>query len=126
MKLTIRLLSTLILPLVIMYIYKNVACMYSDTDTIYRIICRKAWIEGLMLYCAFNIFNLGTIFLNFSFSISKRWIGSIVLYIIAYGIIAFPYMIVSFFNFKFSGFIHFLPVLFLIDYFTDNLNRKKE
>lgn len=126
MKLIIRLLLTLLLPLVIIYFYKYIACIYKDTDTMFRIICRSAWVEALILYSAFNIFNLATIIFNFSTSIFMRWIGSVTIYIVVYGIIAFPYMIVSFFNFKFSGFIHFLPILFLIDYFTDNLIRKKQ
>lgn len=124
MKQLIRIIYLLFMPSAILYLYKSIGCFYQSTSEVCDMICFIGWKEGLLLCGIFNIYNLAEIIYKLSNNIYRRWIWIIIWYIIIFGVMAFPYMVISLINIKFSGFLHLLPVLFTIDYLFDFYSKK--
>ena len=121
MKLLIRLVITSILPLLLIYMYKLLASAYADTNALCNQVSLFSWKEALLLHFIFVLYNLVELVYKIYSSIVRKWVWITIWYIIVYGCIALPYMIISLIDFRYSGFLHFLPIISLIDYYTQKI-----
>jgi hypothetical protein len=98
-------------------LYRQTICHFANDQNDAGLICDLTWKDGLILLCCYAVIRPLSFVLNFN-TILQRLIATAVLYIIAYGLIAWPYMIVSFFQpLPRHVFVHGLALLAGIEYF---------
>jgi hypothetical protein len=97
---------------VIGYAYKSIVCHYATDDSSgWSLICVLNWKDGIILLCCYSVVKIVSPLLGFD-TIGKRILYTIGLYCIAYGLLAWPYLIASFFQpFAVNVFVHGLLLL---------------
>jgi hypothetical protein len=93
-------------------------------------ICNFKWKDGFILLCCYSIVKLVSGLLDFD-RILKRVLIAFGLYCVAYGLIAFPFFLASFFQpFPINVFLHALILIIVIEFVFDRSNlsfgRRKE
>ncbi len=77
-------------------IYKNIICSFSNSSSDADFICEFKWKDGFILLCSYVLVKLVSLLLGFN-TLTKRIMFTLSLYCIAYSIIAFPFLLASFF-----------------------------
>jgi len=78
-------------------VYKYSVCQFDTKSPDAELICILNWKDGFILICCYAIVKGLSHILRFE-TISKRILITLLLYCICFGIIAWPYLIVSFFQ----------------------------
>lgn len=79
------------------FAYKWLMCHFEDQLGDAGLICALNWQDGFILICSYAIVKIQSHILGFK-TISKRLLITLGLYCFSYAIIAFPYLLVSFFQ----------------------------
>jgi len=101
----------------ILILYKYLICKFQTQSYGFEVICDLAWKNGL-IYCI--TFTISTIILRnsliFGFSYLFKILLTFLLYVLIFGVIAFPYMYVSFLHpFASNSLFHVSGLLLLFD-----------
>lgn len=123
MKLLIKISLLVFIPFFLIYIYKNLICSFNTDNFPVGIICRSGWKFGFIICLIFSLYSLFQIVFMFPYNLIEKWLWILGIYIFGLGIFAFPYMLVSFVNIEFSGFLHFLPILFSLDLLSKRIEK---
>lgn len=98
------------------FLYRQAICHFANDQNDAGLICDLSWKDGLILLCCYAVIRPLSFILHFN-TILQRLIATTVLYIIAYGLLAWPYMIASFFQpLPRNIFIHSIVLLLLVEY----------
>ncbi len=99
-KITTYILQT-VMPIVFVLgigiVYKHIICSMSSSSEDADFICDMNWKDGFILICSYCVIKFLSPILEFD-SMIKRLFITACLYFIAYGFIAFPFILVSFFQ----------------------------
>jgi len=97
-------------------LYRYIICNFSESSDDADFICDLNWKDGFILTCCYSIIKLFiSPILEFN-SVLSRVIATIVLYIISYAVIAFPFLLASFFQpFLLNVFFHCLIIITAIE-----------
>lgn len=136
MKKGYQYLLNILLPIFILValslLYKKIMCHLGSTSENARFICELQWKDGAFLLFSYSIVKLLSSILDFN-SIVKRMLVTLGLYCLSYGLMAFPYLLASFFQpFLVNSFIHILllilgiEILFLRIFSTRSIYDNKE
>jgi len=99
--------------------YKLIVCNFAQSSSNAEFICEVNWKDGFIFLCCYSIVKLLSPFLSFD-SIRKRIVITTGLYCITYGIIAFPYLIASFFQpLIINVFLHVFAIVIAIEILFD-------
>lgn len=120
-----------LLPVVIIFIllwgYKTIICGIASYSIHADLICNLNWKDGFILTCCYSFTRLIASKIGIS-TIGTRLITTFVLYNIIYSILAFPYLLSSYFQpLVRNSFIHiFFLLTFLEIYFysINNVNKR--
>ena len=126
MRISIKIFLLIVAPFMLLFIYKYLACLLSDVQDSFDMICFSEWKTGLIICIIFVVYSLHQMIIQFSNNLYLKWTFILVTYILVFGIIALPYMIVSFVNIEFSGFLHFIPILLSLDLFSRWLEKRAQ
>jgi len=125
-ELILKLAFKFLLPLVLIYFYKEIGCRFENVNRNLDMMCFIGWKEALILYVCYLTFSF--YFWEISpegFAIrGVKWILIVIAYFISYGAFALPYMVISIIDIEISGFWHFLPIFILIDFYSEKLFQK--
>jgi len=98
--------------------YKKVICnvaVSTNSESNFRFICEFKWKDGIFLLSSYCIVKLLSSILKFD-TIFKRLLLTVLLYCFAYGIIAFPFLIASFFQpIEINVFVHVFILIVIIE-----------
>jgi len=96
-------------------VYKYSVCQFDTKSPDANLICNLNWKDGFILICCYAIVKGLSQILGFE-TISKRLLITLMLYCISFGIIAWPYLITSFFQpFLVNVFAHALCLIVFIE-----------
>ena len=126
MRISIKIFLLIVAPFMLLFIYKYLACLLSDVQDSFDMICFSEWKTGLIICIIFVVYSLHQMIIQFSNNLYLKWTFILVTYILVFGIIALPYMIVSFVNIEFSGFLHFIPILLSLDLLSRWLEKRAQ
>lgn len=95
------------------YTFKSLKDKGSD----YELIAVLNWVDGFFLVVSFSIIQIfANIFQKLKNKVLLRWILIAIIYILLYGIFAFPNMIVSFLqSLKVNSLLHFTILLLILE-----------
>jgi len=113
----------IIVPFLLLYAYRSIACFYSNKNFVFDMICSSDWSLGLIICIIFSYVSLYEIAFEFSANIFLKWLIIILAYIFVVGVLYFPLMIVSFINFDSSSFLHFIPILISLDLINKRIEK---
>jgi len=113
----------IIVPFLLLYAYRSIACFYSNKNFVFDMICSPNWSLGLIICIIFSFVSLYEIAFEFSANIFLKWLIIILAYIFVVGVLYFPLMIVSFINFDSSSFLHFIPILISLDLINKRIEK---
>ena len=119
MKKIYQYVSYAILPIVLLLalctLYKRIMCYFANSSPDASFVCEFKWKDGFVLLCCYTVVRLLSPVLEFN-SVLKRLIITIALYCLVYALIAFPFLLASFFQpFSVNVFIHVLIMIILIE-----------
>jgi hypothetical protein len=123
----IQFLINILLPIACVWIvavlYTVILCKFANNDlSDAGFICTFNWKDGFILLCSYSIVKLVSGLLDFD-RILKRVLISLGLYCVAYGLIAFPFFLSSFFQpFLVNVFLHSLILIIVIEIVFDRTN----
>ena len=97
------------------FLYVKLICHFSSLSEDLDLICALEWKDGVFLGSSYIVIKFLSVILDLN-TITKRITGSLLLYLVSYGIFAFPYMISSFFQpLLVNSFLHVLLMIFGIE-----------
>ena len=98
------------------FLYRQTICHFANDQNDAGLICDLSWKDGFILLCCYAVIRPLSFILHFN-TILQRLIATSVLYVIAYGLLAWPYMLSSFFQpLRRNVFMHGLALLLFIEY----------
>lgn len=121
MKKVFQYIYYVVFPVILIFIigilYRKFICNYANSSDDANFICEFKWKDGFILICSYAIVKLISPLLGFDTSL-KRILITIGLYIFTYSLIAWPFMLASFFQpFLINTFVHTIIVIILIETF---------
>ena len=126
MRISIKIFLLIVAPFMLLFIYKYLACLLSDVQDSFDMICFSEWKTGLIICIIFVVYSLHQMIIQFSNNLLQKWVWILVMYIFLVGALFFPYLLSSFINIKFSGFIHFIPILLSLDLLSRWLEKRAQ
>jgi hypothetical protein len=97
------------------FAYKFIICRFQNVSEDASFICTFKWKDGLILICCYSVIKLVSKILDFK-TISRRLLITVGLYCIVYGLLAWPFLIASFFQpFLVNVFVHTLLLIIIIE-----------
>jgi hypothetical protein len=97
------------------FTYKAIICHFQDVSEDASFICTFKWKDGLILICCYSVVKVVSKILDFK-TISRRLLITFGLYCVAYGILAWPFLMASFFQpFPVNVFVHALLIIIAIE-----------
>ncbi len=98
------------------FLYRQTICHFANDQNDAGLICDLSWKDGFILLCCYAVIRPLSFILHFN-TILQRLIATSVLYVIAYGLLAWPYMVSSFFQpLPRNVYMHGLALLLFIEY----------
>lgn len=102
--------------------YKALFCWLSESINVLGLVCRNNWHDGLFFCISFTIAKMID-FEKENTSAFSVFIKSIIIYVLIYGLFAFPYMIVSFSqDLKAHTLLHFILLFFAVEESIEKLS----
>jgi hypothetical protein len=99
-------------------VYKVSTCNFSSRSNIADIICYVNWYDGLFLVCSYVLVKLISPIIG-AISFLRSFGYTLVLYVVSYGIIAFPFLILSVFKpVSLNVFLHGLLVILIAEWLS--------
>ena len=100
----------------LLFIYRYIFVLLQDKDPDFQQIAIINWVDALFLIIAYTIVSIFILIKEKKINIFIKWLLILIVYALAFSIVAFPYMFVSFLQpIKTNSLVHFLLVLVLFD-----------
>ena len=111
----------ILLTLFLFWLYVKCFCFFSDKSSYADLVCSLNWRDGLFLVSSYSIVKLVSPLLLFD-TVLKRVLITFFLYCFSLGLMAFPFLVVSFLQpLGDNVFIHTLLLILTIEFvFADN------